>query len=110
MFAKLAQHRAIDRRYVVSAPIASTPANSNKIDWRLAAPARQRRPTLACRWQLNRATGRLECCWAIDDAEAATQEPEPSGSIIALRPLVGLHPGKRTMPPNPPGIPLKVSA
>lgn len=96
MLAKLAQHRDFVRRYVVSAPIVSAPANSNKIDWRLAVPARQRRPALTCRWQLNRATGKLGCCWALDDAEVGFQEPEPNGSIMRRVGVPGFMPGKPT--------------
>jgi hypothetical protein len=82
MFAKLAQHRAERRRHAISAPRVAVPANNNKIDWRLAAPAGARRPALACRWQQNRATGKLECRWTTDDGETATDEPQPRSPLV----------------------------
>jgi hypothetical protein len=83
MFAKLVKSRAIDRRYVVSAPTVPVCSNDNRTDWRLADRARRPAPrVLACRWQVSPATGKLECHWAIEGAEAAPQEPEPNWSII----------------------------
>jgi len=86
MFAKLAKSRALDRRYAISAPTVPVCSNDNQPDRRLADRVRRPAPqVLACRWRVSPATGKLECDWAIADAEPPPQAPDPDWAIIMPR-------------------------
>jgi hypothetical protein len=84
MFARLAKTRAINRRYIVSAPTVPVCSNDNQPDRCRAGQMRRcAPPVLACRWQVNPATGKLECDWAIEGTEAVGPVPGSDWSIMA---------------------------
>ena len=79
MFTNLAVSRNFARRPQRAAAAAPVYANDNRLDRRAGArPAG--RQHLACRWHLHPATGRLECSWQVETAEAE----DPDSTMIAV--------------------------
>jgi hypothetical protein len=81
MFKNLARLDALRPNLAARTPAHS---NDNHPNRRLAAPAARR---LACRWQVNAATGRLECRWGIEAGGEAAEAPSRSSGVLRARPL-----------------------
>ena len=78
MFTNLAVTRNFARRPQRAAAIAAVCANDNRLDRHaVARPAGRQR--LACRWNINPTTRRLECSWQVETAEGE----DPDSTIIA---------------------------
>ena len=85
MIAKLAVSRNFARRPQAAAATALPFANDNRLDRRAhAGPAG--RQHLACRWHVSPATGRLECSWQVEGADA--EDPMSDSTTIAALRLV----------------------
>jgi len=85
MFAKLARFNGFGRRHA-PLPVAKTAYVSDNHPVRrvTAASPRARRQILVCGWRQVPATGRLECFWQIEPADAAAAE-EPGISRTTRR-------------------------
>ena len=90
MFTRIATYRDFGRHRMRLAPFSPVNSNDNRRYRHHAGGESQRRNVLACRWLISSATGRPECIWTVNRADAAaTETSEDAPSIVPL--IYGTH-------------------